>query len=866
MSPDVVNEVARRLKELAGEKYQPLVAHRLRGGVPLEHDWVQTPVQPAILCSTVDQLGSRLLFRGYGVSDRMKPVHAGLLGNNTLILLDEAHLSEPFRQTLYAMSRFGHSKVNVSLLSATPGNERENRFTFSEQDMDHPVLARRLNVEKTVALKPVHKGGISTATKPFVDEARKIAARLAGQGIRPTAVGVMVNRVALARQISAQLSQDCDIEVVLMIGQSRAVDRVSVAQSLSPFRTGASNRANSKPLFIVATQCLEVGVDLDLDGLVSQAASLEALRQRFGRLNRAGREINSEGSIIALSEDIARKADDPVYGDRIRLTWEALTKIAEEKTVNFGVIALPSKLAAAGICQTDLESERPNAPVLMPAYIDLWSNTSPVPTADPDIGMFLHGSERATATVSIVWRDDISARDFGNSSSADLGQIMQLFPPKIAEAVEVPIWAVRRWLFGHRNIDEGISDAPQREPDVSDVSRNMKRKTVFRWAGHDSPSTGVVGAVGLRPGDLIVVPTEYGGCDRFGWSPESSSHVIDVADLAASDHWGRRCAVRITRNVVGSERDWKRVTGVLGSQDISGTELVSRLIDVLPLEVSDIATHIDQRCQNFQRDALPVLKSMLRANGNISVHYPYDDGINGGAILVAERGVEGTSTKSAVASTEDDKSSLSSHRPVKLEDHLNHVTRFVSLFAKKLGLSEVKQDLLLAAKLHDLGKADRRFQVMLAGGDVWNRPDKNPLAKSAMAWSLQAWKLSDLPKGWRHEALSVRMARVHPDFSTARDPALVLWLIGSHHGCGRPMFNFVDPSPDEEPMPCCDMVEWQISENHPGPQSPMFDFLGDDWPELFQVLRRKYGTWGLAHLESILRLADHRASEEGSSS
>lgn len=101
--------------------------------------------------------------------------------------------------------------------------------------------------------------------------------------------------------------------------------------------------------------------------------------------------------------------------------------------------------------------------------------------------------------------------------------------------------------------------------------------------------------------------------------------------------------------------------------------------------------------------------------------------------------------------------------------------------------------------------------------------------------------------------------------AAARDPALVLWLIGSHRGLGRSFFEFVDPA-RERPLPCLDVTEWRLPENESGPQTLMFDHCVADWPSLFEDLKRRCGIWGLAHLEAILRLADHRASEEESAS
>lgn len=856
-----LREVACRLQRLAGEDAPPLIARRLRGGAPLENDWARTPTQPVILCSTVDQVGSRLLFRGYGVSDRMKPVHAGLLGADSLILLDEAHLSEPFRQTLAAVRDVGGAGVRMALLSATPAAKANRPFSLFPEDRSHPVLKKRLEARKPVAME-VLRGRTPAVAEHFAEAARAIAGRMRQQGVHPPAIGVVVNRVDLARGVLEALKGEQTADVILMTGRSRGVDRDRIAGILAPFRTGADCRSKAKPLFVVATQCLEVGVDLDLDGLVSQAASLDALRQRFGRLNRAGRPVPAEGAILAPSGDIAKKAEDPVYGDRIRLTWEALEGIAEDGRVDFGVEALPGRLGEGGFDQKSLAAEQPDAPVVMPAYLDLWSQTSPRPAADPDVGLFLHGAERTAAGVSIVWRGDISEEDLEDANSGNLEELLRLVPPRSAEAVEVPIWAAEALLNNARGYPEppdGMFDVPARENWMpGPAGERGGARPAFRWAGANDPRTGVVRSENFQAGDLLIVPAEYGGCDGFGWKADSRARVEDVADAAARPFWSRRCAVRITRGIVESAAEWDRLVAVLAEDTNRSKDLVERLLQALPP-----ATDADQERggTGLLRDTRDALEVLRRPKGRLEVRLPYAGAYEKGAVIVAERGVQDAGASDAAApATEDDNLSHTSKNPVNLQDHGNRVARLARRFALTLGLAEHADDLGLAAFLHDIGKADRRFQIMLSGGDPWNRPDGPPLAKSGRSWSPAAWQRAGLPQGWRHEALSVRMAEAHPRFGEAHDAALVLWLIGSHHGLGRPLFAFLEPA--AEPLRCLGVLDWQLAAERPGPQSPAFEFQGADWPSMFEDLRRRYGIWQLAHMEAILRLADHRASEE----
>ena len=76
----------------------------LRGQHVDNREWLADPATPAIIVGTVDMIGSRLLFSGYGVSRKMRPYHAGLLGADTLVVLDEAHLVPPFEKLLEAIT------------------------------------------------------------------------------------------------------------------------------------------------------------------------------------------------------------------------------------------------------------------------------------------------------------------------------------------------------------------------------------------------------------------------------------------------------------------------------------------------------------------------------------------------------------------------------------------------------------------------------------------------------------------------------------------------------------------------------------------------------------------------------------------
>lgn len=834
----VTARVAECLTKLAGDG-PPLIARRLRGGIPREDDWARAPSQPTVLCSTVDQVGSRLLFRGYGVSDSMKPVHAGLVGSDCLILLDEAHLAEPFRQTLdwvrvYRGQNWREKDAaapwGVALLTATPGEKPQDVFPLHDEDKSHPLLERRLKVSKPAYL---FKAEDSDQEASIVD--KTLRALAAGH----LAIGVVVNRVARARAVFGHLTKKLgaeEAECLLLIGPARPADREAIANRLAQIRTGAERKLE-RPLVLVATQCIEAGVDIDLDALVTEAAPLDCLRQRFGRLNRAGRDIAPYAAIIAAKSGLSARADDPVYGKAIKPAWDCLMDAARgkgrDRVVEFGQNDFTVAMRTEALTRKD------DAPILLPAHLDLFSQTSPIPAADPEVGLYLHGKKRQPDSIAVIWRADI---DPENNRDEGIRRLLTIVPLRSLEAIELPLWVVRRWLRRDTTAVTDLADVATAAPEEDERVRHSSRECmVFRWKGNDERSQWINPAA-LRPGDTIIVPARYGGVDEFGWNPEREEPATDVGRMAAEPFAGRRFAVRVAPGLLsGSVSDETLADALASAASQRWQDLRAALTGLdLPEDVRNDLIALDH----------------ANKKGSVTAYvdlYGTDDERPRGVVFVAPFGIKDKKQDEdgCANTTEDDNSGSISGFPLSLQQHSHDVERKAEVFAKAAGLpAERIVDLKIAGFLHDAGKADPRFQAWLYYGDPLG-PDPGDkgaiLAKSGRPLPPVARAQSGLPEYWRHEALSVRLARGNECLKEAHDPDLVLWLVGSHHGYGRPLFPHQDPT---EQVPDV------------GPQSLAFDWNGLDWPLLFVRLKARYGLWELARMEALLRLADHRASEE----
>jgi CRISPR-associated endonuclease/helicase Cas3 len=184
----------------------------------------------------------------------------------------------------------------------------------------------------------------------------------------------------------------------------------------------------------------------------------------------------------------------------------------------------------------------------------------------------------------------------------------------------------------------------------------------------------------------------------------------------------------------------------------------------------------------------------------------------------------------AQATTADGRST---GRAQALDEHQACAARHARAMGARLGLRPEDVELLaLAAVLHDEGKRPERWQR------AFRVPvDQRPLGKSTSR------PLQSVLAGYRHELGSLPYAERDPRVAalTPEDRDLVLHVIAAHHGLARPNLR-TDGCDDAPPSALVERARGIALR--------------------FARLEQRWGPWGLAWWETLLRAADQQASRE----
>ncbi len=836
------------IKEALGLS-RPLPISTLRGKHVDNREWLENPTLPAVIVGTVDMIGSRLFFEGYRTSRKMRPYHAGLMGADTLLVLDESHLVPPFEKLLEVIANdskniFGSNdeafrslipKFQLMSLSATGRTKGNETFGLTEADLKPGTITRkRLDAKKL--LKLVHINVDEKLPQKLADEAWS----LADQGNNKIPIIIYCHKrndaekakdalLKLAKEHKKEGIKKVEDYIQLFVGGRRVLEREKTLSWLKEHGFIAGNNVTLEhPAFIFATSAGEVGVDMDAQHMVSDIVHWERMVQRLGRVNRRG---DSYAKVNVLLHEpkknaIVESAEKKLNEDRTEKENKELAKYLIELESNTilakpfdllpkyegGIDVSPGalrelKLSTLSVESNELAAEEilqrkkildsattppPLYPALTRALVDAWSMTSlEKHTGRPNIEPWLRGWVDQEPQTSVVWRKYLPVRITGNPATpSEQNAFFQAAPPHASEILETETFRVMDWVT--KRATKVISKAPNKrisDKITSDSSQLQKDDVVAFVLG--------------RNGDVL---------DKF----KLNEFLFDNTDKKNN----KRRKDSIEQKLIGT-------TIVLDAcfAGLNNDGLLDSTFANIPHTIDDGENWIEpiegEPVVRFRvRDIDEPKKLGWYQRFSFATKQTEDGELESCLIIEKWRNDSATADDSSAGKYQ------------LLEKHQNRVVVKIEEIAQKLKLPVAYAEMLsIAARLHDEGKRSELWQR------AFNAPDDHIYAKTPGPIN---YAILDR---YRHEFASFFLAKSDQDFKNLEPNLqdLALHLIAAHHGYARPI----------------------ISTNGCNEAPP--SVLQERAKEValrFARLQKRWGPWGLAWWETLLRSADQQASRE----
>ena len=867
------------LPELNHKIINRLTVSTLRGQFADNQEWSADPSRPAVICGTVDMIGSRLLFEGYRIGFKSRPLHAGFLGQDTLLVHDEAHLESAFQKLIETIQceqgnclpgtdgvcvrckRKGRPRdlrpLHVMALSATARGDAENAktedhkpFGLTDEEKEPP------NTIPNPPTEPIHHVWRRLKAKKSlrvhaVDDEKKLAEKVAELALTHkdsnAAMLIFVRTIDDVNNVCDKLTDKENgvpaDQVRQLTGTMRGYERDGLVcnPAFIRFLPDADRPEDVTPaegtVYLVCTSAGEVGVNLSADHMVCDLSTFDSMAQRLGRVNRLGDRDDtrvdvvhpeSYGKVDKKTGEL--KADE--LDKRRATTFDLIRKLDELGKDEDGTLIYDASPKALGDLPANqrLTAFAPE-PTILPAteiLFDAWALTTirdKMP-GRPPVAPYLHGVADKIQQTTVVWRAEL---DLIDPESPDAEKAMQAILTKHRirphETLTTNSYRVAEFF---KMLKERI--------DLHDIlvalqfSRNLRLTTVGQLIDDSGP---------LNAEPTLVLPASFSGLDEKGSLSADAvrqkdkptavgSEVVDSDEDQRTEDDKEPCTIDIADHDGYEPYDAKNVRPRI-------RVLIVRSEDGWSVRAMPGGKPLPEDWKFEQTfETSTKLVNAIRKQSGLNVRL----------VQAIEQNEEGEDIRALVClspapPTQDKKEDQLLTKHVKLVEQ--EAQRLADPKALKLQ-EPYRSALLFAAKWHDEGKNVPVWQRYIGG------PDDNgePLGKSAK------WRNPKLLAGYRHEFGS--LLRI-PDSEAERffaDPQLkltteqqadardlALHMIATHHGHGRPHFKQT-------------VVDGCNSEQEEATHLEVM--------RRYARLQRKYGRWGLAYLESLLRAADAAAS------